>query len=317
MAYVLALLATNRRGGFTAAVLGAAAEAAAQAGKVEVETVCLARYRFGPCLSSFWCARNGGEGCVLPDDMGAKGAGELYQKVRRANGLLLATPVHTWGPSALAHVFWERLYPFLYSDGLNGLPFGALACATNQGFQRQAVAEMGKWAFCRGVRYLGGVAAHAMQREAKIDEARRLGAAVGRAAVVDARGRRKFSDAEKYAYYVDGPWDVLQPYLDNIADGQEGLEGSLAEQGRQNFVEGEASELAGLAQEAFVRARAMRQEGDEGGAYQALMRASAYWTRATWKEFVEGFISKRDDVEPYRGMPEPGTAANTGGPAAD
>ena len=150
MAYILAVLATNRRGGFTASMLKAACEGAEENEGVQTEIACLSRYDFKPCLSSFWCARNNGVGCVLPDDMGKKGEGVLFEKVVAAHGLLLATPVHTWGPSALAHMFWERLYPFIYSDGFNGLPFGAIACATNQGFQRQAIEEISKWAFCRG-----------------------------------------------------------------------------------------------------------------------------------------------------------------------
>jgi len=74
----------------------------------------------------------------LKDDLGQRGEGVLFRKIAAANGMILATPVHTWGPSALAHVFWERTYPFLWNDGLNGMPFGCLACATNQDFQGRA-----------------------------------------------------------------------------------------------------------------------------------------------------------------------------------
>ena len=192
MAYVLAALATNRRAGFSATVLEQACRGAREAGEeagaeVCTETACLAKFDFKPCLSSFWCARNQGVGCILPEDMGSKGSGTLFDKVSRAHGLLLATPVHTWGPSALAHMFWERLYHFLCSDRLNGLPFGALACATNQGFQRQAIEEMTKWAFCRSTLYQGGVAAHGMDRDRILADAYDLGHRVGAAAILDAR----------------------------------------------------------------------------------------------------------------------------------
>ena len=307
MAYLLAALATNRRGGFTASVLKAACAGAEEIEGVETEIVCLARYQFKPCLSSFWCARNGGVGCVLPDAMGEKGEGELFKKVAGAHGLLLATPVHTWGPSALAHMFWERLYPFLYSDGLNGMPFGAMACATNQGFQRQAIEEMSKWAFCRSVLYLGGLAAHVMDAEKVYEAARDLGRRVGEAARADEReGRQVFSDEEKFAYYVDQPWKALDPYLDNVTDGSFQIEGSLPDRALRDgiFLKPEAIELVGLARESFARVLQLRQQGALEEANRELMQASAYWTRATWKEYVEEYISKRDDVEAYREMPD-------------
>ncbi len=303
MAYILAVLATNRRGGFTASTLKAACAGAEEIEGVETEIVCLARFDFKPCLSSFWCARNQGQGCILPDDMGHKGDGSLFARVRRANGLLLATPVHTWGPSSLAHMFWERLYPFLYSDGLNGLPFGSMACATNQGFQRQAVEEMAKWAFCRGVRYLGDVAAHVIDREAVMEQARLLGRRVGEAAMRDQNeGRQKFTDEEKFAFYRDKPYRVLDPYLDNVTEGTFSIPGSLPERGGREFTQDEARELAQKAAAEFAQALELR-GSDEEAAHQALMRASAFWTRATWRQYVEAFISKRDDVEPYRQLP--------------
>jgi len=303
MAYILAALATNRRAGFTATTLKAACEGAEETAGVEYEIACLARYDFKPCFSSFWCARNQGIGCVLPDDMGHKGAGILFKKVQDAHGLLLATPVHTWGPSALAHMFWERLYPFLYSDGLNGLPFGSIACATNQGFQRQAVEEMAKWAFCRGMRYLGDVAGHALDREQTLEQARALGRRVGQAALAaEQQGRQRFSDEERFAYYLDKPYRVLDPYLDNVTQGTFSMDGSLPQRGAAGFVKEEARQLAQRAEAEFAQALELR-ASDDAAAHQALMRASAFWTRATWKEFVEVYISKRDDVEPYRDMP--------------
>ena len=312
MVHVLAALATNRRGGFTASVLNAACAGAREAGarqgvEVTTEVVCLAKFDFKPCLSSFWCARNRGVGCVLPDDMGRKGEGVLFDKVARANGLLLATPVHTWGPSALAHTFWERLYPFLYSDGLNGLPFGAIACATNQGFQRQAIEEMVKWAFCRSTFYQGGVAAHVMDKDRVTAAAGELGARVGEAAVVDAReGRQKFSDAEKFAHFEREAWQVLDPYLDNVTEGNFAIEGSLPDRALEAgiFRKRAAIELVRQAREQFATALAQRQDGRLAEANQTLMRASAFWTQATWKEYVEDYVSKRPDVPPYRDLPE-------------
>jgi hypothetical protein len=50
----------------------------------------------------------------------------------------------------------------------------------------------------------------------------------------------------------------------------------------------------------------LRDKGELEEANRVLTQASAYWTRATWKEYVEDYVSKRDDVEPYREMPDEG-----------
>jgi len=312
MAYVLAALATNRRAGFTATVLEQACRGAREAGEeagaeVCTETACLAKFDFKPCLSSFWFARNQGVGCILPEDMGSKGSGTLFDKVSRAHGLLLATPVHTWGPSALAHMFWERLYHFLCSDRLNGLPFGALACATNQGFQRQAIEEMTKWAFCSSTLYQGGVAAHVMDRDRILADAYDLGHRVGAAAILDERdGRRRFNDAEKFAHFEDAPWEVLDSYLDNVTDGTFQIDGSLPDRAASGaFAAPAALELVQRERAEFARALELRDAGEPGPANQALMRASAFWTRATWKEYVVDYIGRRQDVPPYRALPDP------------
>ncbi|MCC7261372.1 MAG: flavodoxin family protein [Candidatus Latescibacteria bacterium] len=120
MAYVLALLASGRKKGFTATLLQAAAAGAASVEGVEVEVVHLHQYRFGPCKSCFNCIRDPEHQCGQHDAMG--GAGELMAKVRRAKGWILADPVHFWGPSAQAHLFIERCYPFLWSGALQGMP---------------------------------------------------------------------------------------------------------------------------------------------------------------------------------------------------
>ncbi len=158
MAYVLALLASGRTKGFTASVLQAAINGAESVSDVEVELVHLHKYKFGPCTSCFNCIRDEKHNCTLPDAMGGKG--ELMAKVKRANGWIIADPVHCWGTSAQCHLFIERCYPFIWSGDLEGMPFASISCASNQGMQRLANANLCKWAFTFGLRYIGGLPVH-------------------------------------------------------------------------------------------------------------------------------------------------------------
>ena len=55
---------------------------------------------------------------------------ELHARLAAASALLIADPVHNWGPSALCHLFIERSYPFLWSGKLSGMPFASISCAS-------------------------------------------------------------------------------------------------------------------------------------------------------------------------------------------
>ncbi len=237
--------------------------------------------------------------------MGRRGAGALFQKVLRANGLILADPVHGWGPSARAHVFFERLYPFTWSGELAGLPFASISCASNQGMHRLANQEICKWAFTKAFRHVGGLAVHtARYAEAKV-EARCLGEALGRAALADAAGRRPLGDEECYLDYLDRPWSVLEPYLDNLTEGTFRAETSLVARSLAAgaFQNAEAVELLGQARDALGGALAERERGDREASVRHLVRASAYWTRATWKEFVEPGVVRAAQPAAYRPLP--------------
>jgi len=73
MAYVLALLASGRRKGFTSSLLESAVKGAESVPNVDVEFVHLHKYKFGPCTSCFNCIRDEEHDCTLPDAMGGKG----------------------------------------------------------------------------------------------------------------------------------------------------------------------------------------------------------------------------------------------------
>jgi len=298
MAYVLALLASGRRAGFTAGLLRAAMGGAKRVDGVEVELVHLHDYTFGPCKSCFNCIRNDPHVCTQTDAMGADGA--LMAKVKRANGWILADPVHMWGPSAQCHLFIERCYPFVWSGDAEGMPFASISCASNQGMHRLAVENLCKWAFAKGFRYIGGLAVHTAYLDRARREAETLGRKLAEAAKDDAKGRRKFPDRERYAAYLDKPWRVVEPYLDNLSNGTMAYPSSLIAEGLANFKRQEALDLLRQARGYFEQALSCYRTGDEQGACDHLARASALWTHATWKEFLEEDVIGTGVPDAYR-----------------
>ncbi len=305
MARVLALLGSARRNGYTAGLLKQAAEGAREVEGVTLDVRNLHDYHFGPCTSCFACIRSEEHLCVLKDDMGAEG--ELWQALTQANGLILADPVYGWGPSAMTHLFLERLYPALFSGIFSGLPFGSISCASNQGMQHLARNEICKWAFCKGFRYQGGLAVHVVHLAESMREAAALGRRIAEAALEDEReGRQPYTDEERFLAYANSHWVAYEPYIANLTRGTGRWEESILHQGLQAgvFTRPDARELAEQALEVLKQCLAARDEGKGDESYKLLVRASALWTRATWKQFLEEQVIGVPQPEAYRPIGE-------------
>ena len=127
---------------------------------------------------------------------------------------------------------------------------------------------------------------------------------MGQAALHDGQGRTAFTDQERYLDYLDKPWSALEPYLQNLSNGTMEYSSSLIAEGLVNFKRQEAIELleeaSGVFQEALERYKAGRLED----ACDRLVRASALWTHATWKEFLEEEVIKTGAPKAYRPLAE-------------
>jgi len=298
MAHILAINASGRSKGFTAGVLDAAIKGMERVPGVEVEKIRLHKYIFGPCNSCFSCIRNDPHECILKDDMGADG--ELMARMKQTNGLFISDPVHCWGTSAACHLFIERLYPFIWSGELEGMPFASASCASNQGMQRLANANLCKWAFTYGMRYQGGLPVHTTYLERACQEVEQIGRRLGEAAVTDAKRREKFPDPDRYRDYLDKPWSVLAPYLDNLTNGTMAFEGSLIAEGLTTFKRDQAIDVLKEAAQVFRQALKLYGDGRIEDACGVLSQASALWTQATWKEFLETDVIKSAQPAAYR-----------------
>jgi multimeric flavodoxin WrbA len=307
MALVLGLLGSGRKDGYTVKVLTRALEAAAQVEGVEVELLHLLDYRFGPCRSCYTCIRNAEHRCIQRDDMGSLGAGRLWERVEQANAMIWATPVHCWAADALIHLFIERLYPFLWSGELRGIPVATLAVASNQGFQEIAHKMLCQWAFTTGARYVGGLAVHAAYLDEALMDASDLGQRTAVAALRDAAdGRTSRDDTEHWLAYLSAPWSVLPHYVENLTRGTGNPALSIIRQAiaRDTFKRPEAIALLREADVAFGGFADLRALNDTEGAVRKLVEASALWTHATWKEFLEEQLIGTSPPEAYRPLVE-------------
>ncbi len=302
MARLLAVLCTHRTQGYTASLWRAAAQAADDVTGVAVEPVALADYSFGPCRSCYTCIRGKRHVCPLPDDMGRSGRGKLFARVARANALLVVEPVHFWGNAAATHLFIERLYPFGWSGHLAGMPFGSASCAANQGMQHLAAENLCKWSFAMGLRYAGGVAAHAADMDRAQRDAKQLGRRLARAALRDARGRKPWSELARYRAYRGKPWDPYRHYMDNLTSGRSTYKGSLIERAQRSgrFTDAEAARLLKAAGGELRECVRLDGAGEEGQAVRHLVKAGALWTHATWKQLLEKDVIGAPQPSAYR-----------------
>lgn len=303
MARVLGMLGNARVDGYTTKVLAGMLEGARSVPGVEAEQVPLLRYDFGPCTSCYECIRMPEHRCILRDDMGQRGEGRLWREIEGANGMILAAPVHCWTADALTHLFVERLYPFLWSGELRGIPVATLAVASNQGFQIVANTMLCEWSFTLGAHYVGGLPVHVAYLEEALPEARHLGVKIGEAALCDEReGRASPSDEELWLEYLDTPWRVYPHYVENLTRGTGDPALSLIRRAlaQGSFRRPEAVELLKRADrefESFVHHRNLQ---DRENALRALVRASSFWTHATWKEYLEEQLVRVPPPVAYR-----------------
>ena len=301
MAKVLGIMGSARHDGYTVRVLDALLAAAGSVSGVTVERVRLLDHSFGPCRSCYECIRRPEHRCILRDDMG--GDGDLWRQVEGAHAMAWATPVHGWMADALLHLFVERLYPFIWSGELRGIPVATLAVASNQGFQYVAHRMLCQFAFTTGSRYVGGLAVHAAHLDESLQEAAYLGQQLAQAALRDEQqGRHALADAEHWLAYEAAPWSAFDRYLENLTFGTGQPERSLIRHAlaRGTFTDPQAAELLAQADAAFQESARHLSLGQREEAIRTLAKASALWTHATWAQFLEKDLIKAPPPRAYR-----------------
>ena len=103
MSRIVVLVGSVRREGNTALLAKAFAEGAGK--RHEVELVSVADYSIHPCLGCNRCYSAEGNRCVQQDDMV-----KIYEKLKGADTLVIASPVYFYGVSAQLKALIDRLH---------------------------------------------------------------------------------------------------------------------------------------------------------------------------------------------------------------
>jgi hypothetical protein len=235
--------------------------------------------------------------------MGKGGNAELWRKVEQANGIAMGSSVHCLSADALTHMFMERLYPFLWNGEIKGMPIATITFASNQGFQITANTDLCRWAFAMGMKYVGGLPVHMAYLDDALPKARYLGTKLGELALIDEKkGRTSPTDEEVWLQYQDKPWKVFDNYLENLTMGTRDSEFSIIKRSlaRGTFKNKKALDLMMKANEEFEKHSYHFSLGNYEQALKSLVKSSAFWTHATWKEFLEDSIIKAKLPKAYR-----------------
>jgi len=300
-AKILTILTSGRKEGFTSGLLKRAIEGI-KSQKVDVDYIWLTRYNIKPCIACFNCIRNDEHLCTQNDDMGKKDGGVLIKKIKEANAILIADPVYFWGATALAHLFFERLYPFLWTGGLNGIPFASISCASNQGMMREATRNLCKWAFQMKMRYIGGLSVHLSYYEEAKKQAYFLGEEIAKEAQNDIVKRKEMTDKETFVHYSYTSWKPLELYLDNLTLGSGSWQESLPfkAMSEKRFSNVDANDALRKAANALREAIYNYDLGEGKEAIEKIVETASYWTSATWKEYLEKKVIGSKKPDAYR-----------------
>ncbi|MDO5133959.1 MAG: flavodoxin family protein [Eubacteriales bacterium] len=103
MSRIVVLVGSVRRGGNTELLAKAFADGAGR--NHEVELVSVADYRIHPCCGCNHCYTSDGNRCAQKDDMTV-----IYEKLRQADTVVIASPVYFYGISAQLKALVDRLH---------------------------------------------------------------------------------------------------------------------------------------------------------------------------------------------------------------
>lgn len=101
---VLVLFGSNLPGGNTDKLLTPAIKGVEDAG-CTVDRINVAHLNIGPCNQTYSCMTE--PTCAIEDDMR-----DAYRKLRQADGIIIATPVMTYGIPGALKCFMDRCQPF-------------------------------------------------------------------------------------------------------------------------------------------------------------------------------------------------------------
>lgn len=122
--FILAISASARKDGNSETLLKQAVAGATEAGAM-TEMFRLHDMNIAPCAGCRGCKVAESGECVVGDDMQ-----QLYPLLKKADGLILASPIYFFTISAQLKLFLDRLFPLAVGNGLRLRAKRALCCLT-------------------------------------------------------------------------------------------------------------------------------------------------------------------------------------------
>jgi len=123
---ILGIVCSPRKGGNTEILVREALEGAKE-NKADVELLRITEMNIAPCDGCESCHETGE--CKIKDDMQ-----KIYQKLLKADGIILGSPVYFWSISGQAKTFMDRTYALRYPHHrLENKVGGAIAVAGRRG----------------------------------------------------------------------------------------------------------------------------------------------------------------------------------------
>lgn len=124
MSRVVILVGSVRRGGNTEILAKSFADGAGK--HHEVELVSVANHRICPCIGCNSCYSSEGNRCIQEDDMTV-----VYEKLKKADTVIIASPVYFYGISAQLKALVDRLHTPMRSEfGIKRLGLILVGAAT-------------------------------------------------------------------------------------------------------------------------------------------------------------------------------------------
>lgn len=105
---IFGILGSSRQGGNTEIMLDIALDKALSQG-IEVSKICLRDLIIKPCDGCNGCFSNGE--CIVDDDMQ-----QVYEGIRKADGIIWASPVYYWSMSGLTKMALDRTYALNFPE---------------------------------------------------------------------------------------------------------------------------------------------------------------------------------------------------------
>lgn len=112
---IVSFLGSPRKNGNTSVLLNKVLDGILSKNNAKNEIVFLQNSNIKPCMGCNFCKNNEDKTCVINDDMK-----NIVTKIKKADLIILATPIYWWSVTAQMKLLIDRLYALNFADSSFG-----------------------------------------------------------------------------------------------------------------------------------------------------------------------------------------------------